>query len=439
MGAGRNPCKRAVSVVGAQDGQEADAGPRPGIVRNILVVDDSRMQRHILRRTLERHGYSVAEAASGSQGLDLCRRHIPDVVISDWVMPGLNGIAFCRALRALGLPHYVYFILLTSKSGKADVAAGLDVGADDFLTKPVNGDELMARIAAGDRILKMERELTEKNRLLTETLEAMQRLHDSINSDLVQARKLQQSLVRDRHRNFGTSQISLLLRPSGHVGGDLVGFFPINSRRVGMFAIDVSGHGITSAMMTARLAGYLSGTSPDQNLALVVNDLGIYDAHPPADFAALLNRVVVDEMQSDSYFTLAYADIDLMTGAASMVQAGHPHPAIVRTGGEVEFVGSGGLPLGLFRDAEFDGFEVRLAPGDRLFLMSDGLIEAQDPAGRQLGGEGLARLLVRRSEQSGQQLLETLVWDLAEYTGDEFADDVSGALFEYFGPKVTDG
>ena len=152
------------------------------------------------------------------------------------------------------------------------MARGLDIGADDFLTKPVNGDELRARIAAGERILRMQRELTEKNRLLSVTLDELQGVYDSVNRDLLEARKLQQSLVRERHRNFGNAEVSLLLRPSGHVGGDLVGFFPINSRRVGFFSIDVSGHGITSALMTARLAGYLSGNSPDQNIALMLTE-----------------------------------------------------------------------------------------------------------------------------------------------------------------------
>ena len=427
-----------MTVLPAPDSQPAALAAARGDLspmRRILLVDDSAVQRRILRAQLERIGYLVAEAASGDAGIAACMADPPDIIISDWMMPGLSGLEFCAALRRLSLPHYIYFILLTTKSEKADVARGLDVGADDFLTKPVSADELRARIAAGERIVRNERELSEKNRLLSDALAEMQRLHESINNDLIQAQRLQQSLIRERYRSFGSSQISLMLRPSGHVGGDLVGFFQINAQRVGMFAIDVSGHGITSAMMTARLAGYVSGAAPDQNIALVLNELGIYDAHPPADFAAQLNRVVIDEMQSDSYFTMAYADINLVSGHVTMVQAGHPHPAVMRTGGVVEYVGRGGLPLGMFRDARFESFDVTLAPGDRLFLMSDGLIEAEGRSGHQLGADGLAEILRTRSDQSGPELLETIYWDLAAYTGEEFEDDVSGALFEFFGPK----
>ena len=312
--------------------------PPARVLQRVMVVDDSRMQRRILSSQLARSGYTVVEAGSAEEALSLCEADEPDLVISDWMMPGMTGIEFCQALRGRAGQNYVYFILLTSKNESAEIVRGLDGGADDFLTKPVIGDELRARIAAGERILRMERELTDKNRLLTSALGELRALYESIDRDLVEARKLQQSLVRERHRKFGSAaEVSLLLRPSGHVGGDLVGYFPINQQRIGLFSIDVSGHGITSALMTARLAGYLSGSSPDQNIALVPHASGIYDGRPPSELAALLNRLVAQEMRTETYFTFAYADVDLASGLVAMVQAGHPHPAIQRADGRVEY------------------------------------------------------------------------------------------------------
>jgi sigma-B regulation protein RsbU (phosphoserine phosphatase) len=160
-------------------------------IRNVLVVDDSRMQRRILSASLQRWGFAVREAASGPEALDICRDHPPDLVMSDWMMPGMDGLEFCREFRANARDSYGYFILLTSKSGKEEIAHGLDAGADDFLTKPVSASELRARIAAGDRILRMERELTEKNRLVKSTLDELQSLYDALDSDLIEAKKLQ--------------------------------------------------------------------------------------------------------------------------------------------------------------------------------------------------------------------------------------------------------
>jgi phosphoserine phosphatase RsbU/P len=404
-----------------------------GAVQNVLIVDDSEVQRKILASSLLRWGYSVFEAESGERALELCAVTSMDLIFSDWMMPGMSGLDFCRIFRTLHSDRYGYFILLSSKSDKGEVAQGLDVGADDFLTKPVHLAELRARIAAGERILRIERELTEKNRLVSSTLAKIQRLYDSLDRDLIEARKLQQSLVREKFRDFGLAQVSLFLRPCGHVGGDLVGFYDISPSRIGIYGIDVSGHGVSSALMTARLAGYLSGATPDQNIALLKTDNG-YTGRPPAEVAEHLNRLIFDEMETDHYFTLILADIDLITGLATITQAGHPHPAVQRGTGEVEFHGTGGLPIGLIADATYQQFEVRLMPGDRLILASDGVTECPDGNGRLLDEQGFESLLHRNSEVRKTAFFEAMIWDLGEHAnGQEFPDDISAVLFEYSG------
>ena len=227
-----------------------DPLPQAAPARHVLVVDDSRAQRRLLTVSLQRGGYRVTEAASGEEALLLCRDGQFDMVISDWVMPGMSGLDFCRAFRAMPREAYVYFVLLTSNSEKADVADGLDCGADDFLTKPVNAGELHARLRAGERIIGMQAELVEKNRLVSSTLGRLQTIHDGLDRDLIEARKVQQAMMRERYRDFGMASLSVLLRPSGHVGGDLAGFFDLGPGRVAVFSVDVSGHGVASAMMT---------------------------------------------------------------------------------------------------------------------------------------------------------------------------------------------
>lgn len=405
-------------------------------IKRVLVVDDSRAQRRILSSSLKRWGYEVLEAESGNTALEICKAEPLDLIISDWMMPGMNGLEFCLAFRELERDSYGYFILLTSKSEKDEVAHGLDVGADDFLTKPVNASELRARIRAGERIQKMERELTEKNRIVSNALAEIQCLYDTIDRDLIEAKKLQQSLVKETYRNLGAAEISLLLRPSGHVGGDLVGFFPINKNQIGLFSIDVSGHGISSAMMTARLAGFLSGGTPEQNLALTHNDNGGYSARSPAKVAEHLNHLVLEEMDTEHYFTLLLAHLDLKTGQVTATQAGHPHPAIQYPDGSVDLCGQGGLPIGLVPDATYDDFQIELSPGDRLFLMSDGITECPGKNENDMLDEsGIIELLKRNSAIRGPNFLESLMWDLDAYAGNqEFPDDISAVLLEFNGP-----
>jgi sigma-B regulation protein RsbU (phosphoserine phosphatase) len=404
--------------------------------RPVLVVDDSKAQRKILQVQLTRWGYQVTEAASGDEALTLCRAQDFDIVLSDWMMPGMTGLEFCKAFRTLPREGYGYFILLTSKSEKTEIADGLENGADDFLTKPVSADELRARLRAGERILGMQDELVKKNRLIGSTLQELQKLYDSLDRDLIEARKLQQTLVRDRLRDFGAGRAALMLHPSGHVGGDLVGSFAVDAARIVVYSVDVSGHGVASAMMTARLAGLLSGASPDQNIALKVEADGRRDAWPPAIVAARLNRMMLEELQVDQYFTLGYAEINLETGLATLVQAGHPHPLLLRAGGEIETLGDGGLPIGLIEGAEYPQTRFALAPGDRLFLVSDGVTECPNPAGEELGNDGLIKMLLHNSRLHSQDLLEALLWDLNTFAGGAvFPDDVSGLIFDYLGPQ----
>ncbi len=400
----------------------------------VLVVDDSRAQRHVLAMQLRRWGYVVIEADSGSAALDLCRDDQIDIVISDWMMPGISGLEFCKAFRGLQRESYGYFVLLTSKSEKTEIADGLEAGADDFLTKPVSSSELRARLRAGERMLAVQAELLAKNRIIESTLEELQKIYDSLDRDLIEARKLQQTLIRDRLQDFGRAKAALLLRNSGRVGGDLVGAFRIDRDRIAIYAIDVSGHGVASAMMTARLAGFLTGSTPDQNLAFRKLADGGHDALPPALVMDRFNRLMLEEIQVEQYFTMAYAEVDLRDGTAQVVQAGHPHPAVLRRSGKVEQVGKGGLPIGLIPFAEFESETIRLDPGDRLVLISDGVTECPGKDGVDFGDAGLARSLNRSASLEGPEILQALVWDLVDhFGGDSLPDDVSGVLLHYSG------
>ncbi|NBB96899.1 MAG: SpoIIE family protein phosphatase [Alphaproteobacteria bacterium] len=401
-------------------------------IKRALVVDDSAAQRLVLAKHLARWGYQVAQAASGDAALQLCESGQFDLILSDWMMPGMNGLDFCRAFRAMGSDSYCYFILLTSKNDKGAVAEGLNVGADDFLSKPVSTPELRARIFAGERLLAMERQVNARNDELRAALHKLQALYDAVDRDLLEARKLQQSLIRDRFHDFGGSHLSLMLHSSGHVGGDMVGTFPINAHRVGVYSLDVSGHGVAAALLGARIGG-LFGPAHAQNIALTRNAItGQLDALAPHEVAERINELMLQEIDTEAYLTVAYADLDLTSGKLVMVQAGHPHPAIQRRDGTVEFLGDGGLPIGLLESAEYTSFTARLWPGDRLFLYSDGITECANDAGAEFGDDGLRRLLEKLAKLRGLSFLDALKWELATWAGrDEFGDDVSGALLEF--------
>ncbi|KUJ78188.1 fused response regulator/phosphatase [Ruegeria marisrubri] len=407
-----------------------------GAIRRVLVVDDSRLQRRILVGSLRKWGFEVVEADCGETAMELCRADPPDLVLSDWVMPGMSGLEFCQAFRRLEANDYAYFILLTAKSEKNEIAQGLDAGADDFLVKPLGADELRARISAGARILNMQRELSEKNRIIESALDELKIAHDAIDKDLMQARKIQESLVPELSRSFGKSRVSLLLKPCGHIGGDLVGMFAPSDNRLGFYSIDVSGHGITSAMMTARLGGYLSSTYFDQNVAMQRRFDRFYALLPPEEVAAMLNARLLADTGIDEYFTMVYATIDLRNGHLKMVQAGHPHPLLMRRDGQTEFLGEGGIPIGLLPGVSYQQVETYLQPGDRLLLYSDGFTECRLTNGEMLESEGLVRLVRDCGpDRGGPEFLDDLYWRLTQAMSPEHGldDDLSAVFFEYEG------
>lgn len=407
----------------------------PDAVRRVLVVDDSRAQLKTVQLMLSRWGFDVMTAESGPQALEICVNFQPDLVLSDWMMPDMDGLEFCRRFRNLQRDAYGYFILLTSKSEKGEIAQGLDAGADDFLTKPVNFGELRARINAGARVVSMERQLSEKNRVVSETLSELQRIHEAIDNDLKQARKIQQALVPERVRQIGNSRVSLLLHPCGHVGGDLVGVFSPGENRFGLYSIDVSGHGVTSAMVTARVAGYMSSNFPDQNIALEKRFEHYFALRAPSDTARMLNERLAADPGVEEYLTMAYLAGDTSSGNMRIVQAGHPPPLLLRASGDIEFLGQGGLPIGLVDEVSYDQLDVSMQKGDRLLLYSDGFTEAVMKDGNMLEEDGLARLFHDSVAAGGEgpELLEDMFWRLTSdmENPDSLGDDVSAALLEF--------
>lgn len=410
---------------------ETDTSIKP---LSVLVVDDSRLQRKLVSVHLKKWGFKISEAASGQEAIAICETKEIDMILSDWVMPGMSGLEFCEAFRALPRDRYGYFILLTSKSDKEDIANGLDKGADDFLSKPVNATELRARINAGQRVLDMEAKLQIENDRTNAALEELRLINAEINKDLAQAEKLQKSLLPPAHLVRDTHSLSNIFKSSGHVGGDIVGTFNLDKDRIAIYSLDVSGHGVSSALLTVQLFGLLSPYSKDNNVAFQSDGAGGFKILEPHEIATEFNRRMLDEMDTDLYFTLGYAGINLSTGEVKMVQAGHPFPVIFNKNRGVTLKGEGGPPIGLIPGIDFETFTFTIKPDDKLLLHSDGLTECQNLSGDLLDDEGLERILLRHADSHGPELLDDIVWELTEFAeSDDYGDDLSAILFEFSG------
>jgi diguanylate cyclase (GGDEF)-like protein len=129
----------------------------------ILIAEDKAVSRKLLENSLAKAGHDVVAAANGRQAFEIFRETFFPMVLTDWMMPEMDGIALCRAIRNHASPGYVYIVFLTAKDSRDDIIAGLEAGADDYLTKPFHPTELMARLTTGKRILELERSLKMAN------------------------------------------------------------------------------------------------------------------------------------------------------------------------------------------------------------------------------------------------------------------------------------
>lgn len=140
--------------------------PLPNL--QVLVVDDSPFSRKLVEHAIEGDSYSLLLAENGNEAVRLFKEHRPAVVITDWMLPDSSGPELCERIRAESTDSYTYIILLTSMTEKEDIVKGLSSGADDYLTKPFDRGELLARIGVGRRTIELHREIDAKNKLLEE-------------------------------------------------------------------------------------------------------------------------------------------------------------------------------------------------------------------------------------------------------------------------------
>ena len=152
----------ALGYPGSRSWLARDALPRSCEQMRILVVEDDPIQRLVLVSLLNKHGHEVIAVPDGTAAWDALRRSNFNIVFTDWMMPGMSGLELVRKIRSASLGRYVYAIVCTSRSSRADLVEGLKSGADDYIEKPVHADELLVRLAAGERVIHLERRLEEK-------------------------------------------------------------------------------------------------------------------------------------------------------------------------------------------------------------------------------------------------------------------------------------
>ena len=277
----------------------------------ILIAEDERITRRGLQRQLEQWGHEVVATSDGQEAWEAFAAEPFPMVISDWEMPELNGVELVRRIRSTDSPVYVYFILLTAKSDKQDIVEGMEAGADDFVSKPFDRNELRVRVRAGQRIVDLEQSLAQRNQRMQRDLEAAAELQQSL---------LPTSLPEVDGLNFAWS-----FMPCDELAGDFLGLFQLDENHIGFYVVDVSGHGVAASLMAVSISRALAPNSSLSSSLLLQADGSFEDqVRSPADVAKELNVRFPIEESGGKFFTMVYGVLNIITQEVRYVSAGHP-------------------------------------------------------------------------------------------------------------------
>ena len=368
---------------------------------NVLVVDDSKVNRLVIARLIHNLGHLVTEASDGAEALACCEAQLPDLILMDVIMPVMDGLTTTRLLRERYTRQWIPIIFLTGKSEQEDVLTGLAAGGDDYLTKPVDTKLLAAKIRVMVRIAEMQQRIAQD----AKRLEAY-----------YHANKMEQQLDEHvLHNLYGDRQEDALeqwIRPTVQFSGDIITAARSPADTLHFMLADSTGHGLAAAIACLPAATVF--------YAMTQKGFGIHA------IAREINRKLKQQLPVGRFVAATLVAISPQERTVTVWNGGIPFAAFINEQGEVEkhFVSSH-PPLGILPNADFDpAVEVfRWNRPGRVMVCSDGLTEAHDSHGRLLDLQRLALLLARPLPE---KVIDTIADTVSSSLGtQENVDDIS--------------
>jgi sigma-B regulation protein RsbU (phosphoserine phosphatase) len=400
----------------------------------ILIAEDERITRTTLARQLGSWGHEVTAAEDGQQAWERLGAAEFDIVITDWEMPRLSGLELVRRIREAPGGAYTYVIILTSRSNKSDIVSGIEAGADDYVSKPFDRDELRVRLLAGERIVRLERTLSRQN---AELRDANERIRDGLQA----AARVQQSMLPRQNIIMPRVRTAWKYVPTDELAGDAIGLHLIDERYLVAYVLDVSGHGVPAALLAVSAMHSLEpipeATSLLRDMTGADGQLGT--VRRPGQVATAMNRSFRAGENDDRFLTMILCVLDTLNGRLCITSAGHPMPFVLRGRAPISVPDVGGVPIAIMDGVEYEEGTLQLQPGDRVCLFSDGIIEQTDASGDvQYGANRLREFLIARSTVPAEQVVTEVANELAAWAGGgSFTDDVSLVVIEWLGTGAS--
>jgi len=370
----------------------------------ILIVDDEMINRKILVNQFSIHHYDTITADSGYKAIDILEqtdKRVPDLILLDIMMPGISGYETCKKIRERFSIYQLPILMLTAKTETSSIIKGFESGANDYILKPCNSKELFSRV---ESFLKLK-DLIEKDINLTEK-----------NKEFTIAYDILLSLLPEKKLDLDCLQMEIWYEPMEEIGGDLYDFFKIDDERIGVLIADVSGHGLSAALLASMLKISFS----------IFKDL-IYE---PAELFRAINNSLFDKLKN-RFITAAYLILNIKTGELFYSNAGHWPLYILNKKNLNELYVKGGM-IGLSKEMKFNQKNIQLTKGDRIVLFTDAVVEARNKEGELFGEKNFISLLESNAKLPSVDFLNHTRESIVQWQESEiFEDDVTMLVMDF--------
>ena len=310
----------------------------------ILIVDDEGINRKLLQALLSRQGYNVLQAVNGLEAREIAKRENPDIILLDVMMPEEDGFETCEKLKADPVTTDIPIIFVSAMDDVASKVKGLSIGGWDYISKPFQREEVLARVK---NYLKLR--FTFK-RIIEEQAKRLQQIQEAQQAILVKPEDLP---VAD----FGVKYVPML-----EAGGDFYDVFEISESVIGYFVADISGHDLGASFATSALKALIRQNSSQ--------------LYTPDETIRMINSILFSIFSEGQHLTAVYACLDRDHSKLNIVNAAHLPVLYLPGEKDPQWIETNSDVIGTFDNAMYTCREIVVETGDRFYLYSDGLLES---------------------------------------------------------------
>lgn len=370
-------------------------------MESILLVDDQPANLQVLSHTLEKLGSKLLFAKNGETALAIAQKARPDLILLDIMMPGIDGFEVCRRLKANPDTQKIPVIFLSALDETGDKVRGLRLGAVDYVAKPFQPEEVIARVYTHLTIHRLSAEV--------------QQQRDELEHELQVVSQLQRNLLPERLPETGGLKLAVHYETSRYTGGDYYDFAELPDGRLAILVADAEGHSAPATVMMAMTCALFRSCPTCQG--------------EPGQMLSYINENLC-KVNKGSFVTAIYAVYDAPSRTLKMARAGNPLPILYRPSERTatELSCEGVLIMGLAPYAEVPVTEVRLQPGDRLLFYTDGVTERFSEKQELYGTGRLLQQIGTADADDPPGILKGIIDDLSRFAGPRPADDDQAML-----------